>query len=131
VPQVGDIQEQELRLVPADILELELLQVLEDILEVLGLREVILGLELQEVDILELVPHQVILGLGLQEVDTPELEHLEAATLVQVPHHQVNLEVLQWPRWTPRFSSGSKQLTKITVAKLMLKNLVWLWPMGT
>ena len=130
MPQVGDIQEQELHLVLVDILELELLQALED-MEVLGLREVILGLELQEVDILELVPHQVILGLGLQEVDTPELEHLEAATLVQVPHHQVNLEVLQWPRWTPRFSSGSKQLTKITVATLMPKNLVWLWPMGT
>jgi len=130
VPQVGDIQEQELHLVLVDIRELELLQALED-MEVLGLREVILGLELQEVDILELVPHQVILGLELREVVTLELEHLEAATLVQVPHHQVNLEVRQWPRWTPRFSSGSKQLTKIIVGKLMLKNLVWLWPMGT
>ena len=127
---MGDIQEQELHLVLADILELEPLQVLVDILEVLGLQEDILGLELQVVGILELVLHQVILVLGLQEVDTLELEHLEAATLGQVPHHQGNLEVLQLPRWTPRFSSGSKQLTKITVATLMPKNLVWLWPMG-
>ena len=81
MPQVGDIQEQELHLVLADILELEPLQVLVDILEVLGLQEDILGLELQVVGILELVLHQVILVPGLQEVDTLELEHLEAATL--------------------------------------------------
>lgn len=134
------IQEQEPLLVLVDILEdnRELLE--GDILEVNN-RELlvvdILVLELLQVQevIQEQVPRQV-------QVDILEAnKELLVGDILELVLHLVNLEVelpLQAnleeppsPKWTPRLPSGSKQWTRITVARLMLQNLVRLWPMET
>ena len=98
------------------IQEQEPLLVQEDILED--------NKELLEVDILE-ANNKELLVEDIQELELPRV-NLE----VELPH-QANLEELQWPKWTPRLPSGSKQLTRITVAKLMPQNWLRLWPMET
>lgn len=125
---VEDIQELELHLVQEDIRGLELLQVQEDIQEQerLQVLEGILAvsLELLEVVILvlvHLVDSQVVdtMEQVLQAVDILELVHQELQVVVtlELGPHQVNMEVPQLLRWTPRLPSGSKLWTRIRVAR--------------
>jgi len=115
VPLVEGIQELVLHLVQEAIQEQEHLLVQEDILED--------NKELLEVDILE--ANKELLVVDILEANNKVL--LEEDMGLELPlvnlevelPHQANLEELQWPKWTPRLPSGSKQWTRITVDRLM------------
>jgi len=127
VPQVEDIQELVLHLELGDTLVLEPLQgqgaiqeqehllvqedILEDNKELLEVDILEANKELLVVDILEANKELLVVGILGLELHLVNLE-------VELPL-LANLEELQWPKWTPRLPSGSKQWTRITVAILM------------
>jgi len=123
-----DILEDNRELLEVDILEVnnrELLVVDILVLELLQVQEVIQEQEpLQvQVDILEANKELLVEDILEQELhlDNMEVEH----------PLQVNLEEPPLPKWTLRLPSGSKQWTRITVARLMLQNWGRLWPTET
>jgi hypothetical protein len=128
---VEDIQELELHLVQEDIRGLELLQVQEDIQEQerLQVLEGILAVSLELLEVVILVLVHLVDSQALQVVDTME-QVLQAVDILELVHqelqvvvtlelgpHQVNMEVPQLLRWTPRLPSGSKLWTRIRVAR--------------
>jgi len=122
--KVEDIQGQELLLVlqEVDIQGLELLPVVVN-------RGDILGQELLQV-------HQVV---DIQELEVGILEQPKVEDIKEVPVLlkantvvellQANTAELLSPKWTQMWPSGSKLLTRTTVATSMLRSLARLLPM--
>jgi len=138
---VEDIQGLELLkvLLVEDIQGQVLLQVLEDIQvqEFLqALVEDIQGQELLQVLLVEDIQgRELLVGDTLGPVvllvgDIPELEHLLVEDIKEQELLKADMVELQC-KWTLMWPSGSKLLTKITVAKLMPRSLDKLWPMAT